>query len=66
MKFEHPSVMCGDSLSDLGALLAADFGLIIGNSSSLRKVMTLTGIQLQPLSIGKQIMLISGKDNTSI
>ena len=52
-KCERPSVMCGDSLSDLGALLAADFGVVIGSSSSLRKVMSLTGIGLQPLSTGE-------------
>ena len=51
----HPSVMCGDSLSDLGALLAADFGVIIGNSSSLRNVLSLTSIQLQPLSRGQYL-----------
>jgi len=44
------SVMCGDSLSDLQALLAVDFGIVIGSSSSLRRVMNAAGISRQPLS----------------
>lgn len=46
------SVMCGDSLSDLQALLAVDFGIVIGSSSSLRRVMNAAGISRQPLSQG--------------
>ena len=46
------SVMCGDSLSDLQALLAVDFGIVIGQSSSLRNVLRAAGISLQPLSQG--------------
>ena len=46
------SIMCGDSLSDLGALLAADYGLVIGNSSSLRNVMSAVGIELRSIKEG--------------
>lgn len=44
-----PSVYIGDSLGDLSALLEADLGIIIGTSSSLRKVCSIHGIAVRPL-----------------
>ena len=44
------TIFIGDSLTDLLALLAADFGIIVGQSRSLRKVLGVSGISLRPLS----------------
>ena len=46
------SVYIGDSASDLPAMLAADLGIVVGKSSSLRQVAALCGVQLQPLVAG--------------
>ena len=43
------TVYIGDSLGDLDALLTADLGVIIGTSSTLRRVCAVYGIQLVPL-----------------
>jgi thiaminase len=45
----NPSAYIGDSLGDLSALLEADIGIIIGTSSSLRKVCSIYGIALESL-----------------
>lgn len=58
------SVMCGDSLSDLQALLAVDFGIVIGKSSSLRTVLRAAGISLQPLSQG--VLLVQATPATGL
>lgn len=47
------SVMIGDSLSDLGALLAADFGVVLGHSNSLAKLTAASGIIMHPISRGE-------------
>ena len=44
-----PSVYIGDSLGDLSALLEADVGIVIGTSSSLRKVCHIYGIEFKSL-----------------
>lgn len=44
-----PSVYIGDSLGDLSALLEADIGVVIGTSSSLRKVCSSFGIEMKSL-----------------
>lgn len=43
----HPNVYIGDSLGDLSALLESDIGIIIGKSSSIRKVCSTYGVELQ-------------------
>ena len=43
----HPNVYIGDSLGDLSALLESDIGIIIGKSSSIRKVCSSYGVELQ-------------------
>ena len=43
------TVYIGDSLGDLDALLTADLGVIIGTSSTLRRVCGVYGVQLMPL-----------------
>ena len=42
-----PTVYIGDSLGDLAALLEADVGIVIGSSSSLRRVCSLYGITIK-------------------
>jgi hypothetical protein len=44
-----PSVYIGDSLTDLLALLEADVGIVIGQSSSLLKIAGMMGVQMRPL-----------------
>jgi hypothetical protein len=44
-----PSVYIGDSLGDLSALLVADIGVVVGTSSSLRKVCSTYGVKLKTL-----------------
>lgn len=44
-----PSVYIGDSLGDLSALLEADIGVVVGTSSSLRKVCSTFGIEMKSL-----------------
>jgi hydroxymethylpyrimidine kinase/phosphomethylpyrimidine kinase/thiamine-phosphate diphosphorylase len=39
----------GDSLSDLPALLAADYGIVVGSNGTLRRVLAAYGIPLLPL-----------------
>lgn len=39
----------GDSLTDLLALLEADVGIVIGQSSSLLKIADMMGVQMRPL-----------------
>ena len=46
------SVYIGDSASDLAAMLAADLGIVVGKSSSLRQVAAFCGVQLRPLVAG--------------
>lgn len=46
---DKPSVYIGDSLGDLSALLEADIGVVIGTSSSLRKVCSSFGIEIKSL-----------------
>ena len=53
------SVMYGDSLSDLQALLVVDLGIVIGKSSSLQNVLRAAGISLQPLSQGMLLAQVS-------
>ena len=53
------SVYIGDSASDLAAMLAADLGIVVGNSSSLRQVAAVCGVQLQPLVAGGLPALVS-------
>lgn len=48
-KSDGPRVYIGDSIGDLSALLEADIGIVIGTSSSLRKVCSIYGIKLQSL-----------------
>lgn len=48
-KVNGPSVYIGDSLGDLSALLEVDIGIVIGTSSSVRKVCSIYGIRLQSL-----------------
>mmetsp|Transcript_19732 Transcript_19732/g.28166 ORF Transcript_19732/g.28166 Transcript_19732/m.28166 type:complete len:525 (+) Transcript_19732:1-1575(+) len=43
------SVFIGDSLGDLAALLAADLGIVIGHSSTLRRVCNAFGIAFRSL-----------------
>ena len=43
------SAYVGDSLSDLPALLAADFGIVVGSNGTLRRVLAAYGIPLLPL-----------------
>ena len=43
------SIYVGDSLGDLSALLEADIGIILGNSSSLQKVCAAYGIEIRSL-----------------
>ena len=54
------TVYCGDSLSDLGALLAADVGIILGCSSSLRKVAAAGNVSIVPLTEGAQCFMVMG------
>ena len=49
------SVYIGDSASDLPPLMAADLGIIIGSSSTLRRVCAATGVQLKSLAAGVSI-----------
>lgn len=51
------SVMCGDSLSDLGALLIADLGIVIGENSTLKKFLALAAVPLAPLSEGIFVLI---------
>ena len=53
------SVYIGDSASDLAAMLAADLGIVVGKSSSLRQVAAFCGVQLRPLVAGVLPALIS-------
>lgn len=46
-------VMCGDSLSDLGSLLEADVGIVLGNSGTLRSIAAATGVSIRPLTTGR-------------
>ena len=46
------SVYIGDSPSDLLPLVRADVGIVIGKSSSLRRVAAMAGLQLRPLLEG--------------
>jgi hydroxymethylpyrimidine kinase / phosphomethylpyrimidine kinase / thiamine-phosphate diphosphorylase len=45
----HTSAYVGDSLSDLPALLAADYGIVVGSNGTLRRVLAAYGIPLLPL-----------------
>jgi hydroxymethylpyrimidine kinase/phosphomethylpyrimidine kinase/thiamine-phosphate diphosphorylase len=45
----NASVYVGDSLSDLPALLAADYGVVVGSNGTLRRVLAAYGIPLLPL-----------------
>lgn len=40
----------GDSVTDIGALLAADVGIMIGDSSLLKKILRIGGISLRPIT----------------
>ena len=53
------SVMCGDSLSDFSCLLAADTGILLGSSSSLRQLAAAAGIRLLPLDQGDARCVLS-------
>jgi hypothetical protein len=44
------TVYIGDSLGDVSALLAADFGLVIGRSRSLGRLLEAIGVSLEPLA----------------
>jgi len=45
-----PVIFVGDSPSDLGALLAADVGVVIGDGGSLRRAAAALGVLLRPLA----------------
>lgn len=47
------SVMCGDSLSDLSSLVQADYGIVLGTSSTLRRFLAISSIRLVDLSTGE-------------
>ncbi|KAL9262839.1 Bifunctional TH2 protein, mitochondrial-like protein [Drosera capensis] len=49
---KHVTVYIGDSVGDLLCLLKADIGLVIGSSTSLRKVGTHFGVSFVPLFPG--------------
>jgi thiamine phosphate phosphatase / amino-HMP aminohydrolase len=57
-----PSVYIGDSLGDLSALLGADVGVVVGSSSSLRKVCSSFGIEMKSLDC----LVLSDQDNTGM
>eukprot|EP00873_Tetraselmis_striata_P014891 jgi/Tetstr1/435155/TSEL_002612.t1 len=43
------SVYLGDSATDLGALLEADVGIIVGTSSALQQIAAAAGVRVRPL-----------------
>ncbi|XP_076949263.1 bifunctional TH2 protein, mitochondrial-like [Bidens hawaiensis] len=45
----HLTIYIGDSVGDLLCLLEADIGIVIGSSSSLRRIATHFGVQFAPL-----------------
>ncbi|ORX88612.1 hypothetical protein K493DRAFT_306478 [Basidiobolus meristosporus CBS 931.73] len=47
------SMYIGDSSTDLECLLEADYGVVVGNNTSLRKKLQVYDIQLKPLSQAK-------------
>jgi thiamine phosphate phosphatase / amino-HMP aminohydrolase len=57
-----PSVYIGDSLGDLSALLEADIGVVVGTSSSLRKVCSSFGIELKSLDC----LVLSNQGSTGL
>lgn len=46
------TVYVGDSVTDLGALLEADIGIVMGDNSTLQRVATAAGITVRPLVTG--------------
>nr|DAD20078.1 TPA_asm: hypothetical protein HUJ06_021541 [Nelumbo nucifera] len=65
---KHLSVYIGDSVGDLLCLLEADVGIVVGSSSSLRKVGSQFGVSFIPLFSGlvkKQREFIEG-DSSSL
>lgn len=46
------SVFVGDSITDLGAMLAADIGIVMGDNDALRRVAAAAGIAIEPLVTG--------------
>ena len=51
------TVMIGDSVSDLSCLLAADIGIVVGSSGSLRRVLSAAAISTLPLDQGKVVKM---------
>lgn len=49
---KHLSVYIGDSVGDLLCLLEADVGIVVGSSSSLRRVGSQFGVSFVPLFSG--------------
>ena len=46
------TVYVGDSVTDLGALLEADIGIVMGSNSTLQRVAAAAGITVRPLVTG--------------
>lgn len=44
-----PVVYVGDSPTDVDALLAADVGVVFGDNPTLREVLALAGVHVEPL-----------------
>lgn len=53
------SVYIGDAITDLLALLTADIGIVIGKSTTMRKVIKAFGITFQPLSDVPQLLSVN-------
>lgn len=63
---KHLSVYIGDSVGDLLCLLEADVGIVIGSSSSLRRVGSQFGVSFIPLFsalVKKQREFVEGDDS---
>lgn len=50
------AVYIGDSPSDLGAMLQADLGIVVGQNARLRQVADAYGVKLRPLVAGATIL----------
>lgn len=54
----------GDSITDLGALLTADIGIIMGCNATLRRIAAAAGITIAPLVTGAASSAHGSHDRT--